>query len=72
MFHVKEIVSKFERDQWIHYERIRNHKERRGADDGLLLVRFNHIDRFSITDFHACVTEYATGDRYRYASEGVI
>lgn len=32
---------------------------------------FNHIVRFSITDFHACVTEYATGDRYRYASESV-
>ena len=40
-----------------------------GAEDGLLLVMFNHINRFGITDFHACVTEYATGDRYRYASE---
>ena len=42
-----------------------------GAYDGLILVMFNHIDRLGITDFHACVTEYATGDRYRYASEGV-
>lgn len=48
MFHVKEIFSKFERAQWIHYERDRNHKERRGADDGLLLIMFNHIDRSDI------------------------
>ena len=55
-------------------EIIRNGGEqmRIGADDGLLLVMFNHIDRLGITDFYACVTEYATGDRYRYASEGVI
>ena len=47
-------------------EIIRNGGEqmRIGADDGLLLVRFNHIDRLGITDFYACVTEYATGDRY--------
>ena len=42
-----------------------------GAEYGLLLVMFNHIERFGITDLHACVTEYATGDRYRYASESI-
>ena len=42
-----------------------------GAEDGLLLVMFNHIERFGITDLHACVTEYETGDRYRYASESI-
>ena len=42
-----------------------------GAEDGLLLVMFNHIDRLGITDLHACVTEYETGDRYRYASENI-
>ena len=54
-------------------EIIRNGKKplRIGAEDGLLLVMFNHIDRFGITDLHACVTEYETGDRYRYASESI-
>lgn len=42
-----------------------------GAEDGLVLVMFNHIERFSITDFYVSVTEYATGDRYRYASESI-
>ena len=42
-----------------------------GAEDGLLLVMFNHIERFGITDLHACVTEYETGDRYRYATESI-
>ena len=54
-------------------EIIRNGCEpvRIGAEDGLLLVMFNHIERFGITDLHACVTEYATGDRCRYASESI-
>ena len=54
-------------------EIIRNGCEpvRIGAEYGLLLVMFNHIERFGITDLHACVTEYATGDRYRYASESI-
>ena len=54
-------------------EIIRNGYEpvRIGAEDGLLLVMFNHIERFGITDFYASVTEYATGDRYRYASESI-
>lgn len=54
-------------------EIIRNGYEpvRIGAEDGLLLVMFNHIERFGITDLHACVTEYETGDRYRYASESI-
>lgn len=42
-----------------------------GAEDGLVLVMFNHVERFGITDFYASLTEYATGDRYRYASEGI-
>lgn len=42
-----------------------------GSEDGLVLVMFNHIERFGITDFYASVTEYATGDRYRYASESI-
>ncbi len=55
------------------FEIIRNGYEpvRIGAEDGLLLVMFNHIERFGITDFYASVTEYATGDRYRYASESI-
>ena len=44
---------------------------RTGSEDGLVLVMFNHIERFGITDFYASVTEYATGDRYRYASESI-
>lgn len=54
-------------------EIIRNGCEpvRIGAEYGLLLVMLNHIERFGITDLHACVTEYATGDRYRYASESI-
>ena len=50
-------------------EIIRNGCEpvRIGAEDGLLLVMFNHIERFGITDFYASVTEYVSGDRYRYA-----
>ena len=42
-----------------------------GAEDGVVLVMFNHVERFGITDFYASLTEYATGDRYRYASEGI-
>ena len=42
-----------------------------GADDGLLLVMFNHVDndKVTVSDLYATVTEYATGDRYLYASE---
>ena len=42
-----------------------------GADDGLLLVMFNHVnnDKVTVSDLYASVTEYATGDRYLYASE---
>ena len=44
---------------------------RLGLNDALLLVMFNHIDneRFSLSELYVSVTEYATGDRYRYASE---
>lgn len=54
-------------------EIIRNGYEpvRIGAEDGLVLVMFNHIERFGITDFYASVTEYATGNRYRYSSESI-
>lgn len=42
-----------------------------GADDGLLLVMFNHVDndKVTVSDLYAAVTEYATGDRYLYTSD---
>lgn len=42
-----------------------------GLDEGLLLVMFNHVDneRYTFSELYVSVTEYATGDRYRYASE---
>ena len=44
-----------------------------GADDGLLLVMFNHVDndKVTVSDLYATVAEYATGDRYLYASESL-
>ena len=56
-------------------EIIKNSGEplRIGADDGLLLVMFNHVDndKFTFSDLYATVAEYATGDRYLYASESL-
>lgn len=42
-----------------------------GVEDGLPLVIFA-VDGRGHSDFHATVTEYETGDRYRYAFEDMV
>ena len=42
-----------------------------GVEDGLPLVIFA-VDGSGHSDFHATVTEYETGDRYRYAWEDMV
>lgn len=42
-----------------------------GVEDGLPLVIFA-VDGSGHSDFHATVTEYETGDRYRYAFEDMV
>lgn len=42
-----------------------------GVEDGLPLIIFA-IDGQGHSDFHATVTEYETGDRYRYAWEDMV
>ena len=42
-----------------------------GVEDGLPLVIFA-VDGRGHSDFHATVTEYETGDRYRYAWEDMV
>lgn len=42
-----------------------------GVEDGLPIVIFA-VDGRGHSDFHATVTEYETGDRYRYAFEDMV
>lgn len=42
-----------------------------GVEDGLPLVIFA-VDGGGHSDFHATMTEYETGDRYRYAFEDMV
>lgn len=42
-----------------------------GVEDGLPLIIFA-VDGQGHSDFHATVTEYETGDRYRYAFEDMV
>ena len=42
-----------------------------GVEDGLPLIIFA-VDGRGHSDFHATVTEYETGDRYRYAFEDMV
>lgn len=42
-----------------------------GVEDGLPLIIFA-VDGSGYSDFHATVTEYETGDRYRYAFEDMV
>lgn len=42
-----------------------------GIEDGLPLIIFA-VDGSGHSDFHATVTEYETGDRYRYAFEDMV
>lgn len=42
-----------------------------GVEDGLPLIIFA-VDGRGHSDFHATVTEYETGDRYRYAWEDMV
>ncbi len=42
-----------------------------GVKDGLPLIIFS-VDGRGHSDFHATVTEYETGDRYRYAFEDMV
>lgn len=42
-----------------------------GVEDGLPLIIFA-VDGSGHSDFHATVTEYETGDRYRYAFEDMV
>lgn len=42
-----------------------------GVEDGLPLMIFS-VDGRGHSDFHATVTEYETGDRYRYVFEGMV